>query len=488
MSAGTPYSSWKARFHDSAPAPPVLMSVPSMSNRMASGRSMSVLPSQPRRPARIRRMARPQVVIVGGGFGGLACARRLQRAPVDVVLLDRRNYHLFTPLLYQVATALLNAADIAYPLRAIFRKVPNVHVRQVRVERVDTAAKRVHTSAGADLPYDYLVLATGSENNTFGNQSLAEHAIGLKTLEEALRLRNHVLACLERAEQTADDEERRRCLTFVVAGGGPTGVEYAGALHELLLLVLGRDYGELDPGLARILLVEGKDELLPGFHPRLGRYARQTLAGRGIEIRTGTLVDHATEDEVVLTGGETIPSRTLMWAAGVRPNDPTEGSAGVPHTHSKRVQVDDRLRVAGAPGVFVVGDLAGAVQDGQELPQVSPPAIQAGHYVARAIAADVLGRGEPKPFHYLDKGTMAAIGRGAAVVDLRGLRYAGVAGFVTWAFVHLGYLVGYRNRAVVLAGWFQYYLRRDRPIRIQIFVEPDRTALEVAGEPVPAAP
>jgi NADH dehydrogenase len=430
-------------------------------------------------------MARPQVVIVGGGFGGLACAKRLRRAPVDVVLLDRRNYHLFTPLLYQVATALLNAADIAYPLRTVFRKTPNVHVRQVRVDRVDVTRRRVHTSSGADLAYDYLVLATGSENNTFGNQALAEHSIGLKTLEEALRLRNHVLACLERAEQATDDEERRRWLTFVVAGGGPTGVEYAGALHELLHLVLGRDYGKLQPGLERILLVEGKDELLPEFHPRLGGYARKTLVDRGIEVRTGTFIEHATEDEVVLSGGETIAARTLMWAAGVRPNDPTAGEAGVEHTRSRRVVVDDHLRVEGAPGVFAVGDLAGARQDGEELPQVSPPALQAGRYVARLIHDDVVGRGEPRPFRYLDKGTMAAIGRNAAVVDLRGLRYAGFPGFVTWALVHIGYLVGYRNRALVLAGWFQYYVRRDRPIRLQIFVEPDPTAMEVAGEPVP---
>jgi NADH dehydrogenase len=234
--------------------------------------------------------------------------------------------------------------------------------------------------------------------------------------------------------------------------------------------------------MARILLVEGHDELLAGFHPRLGRYARQTLAERGIEIRTETLVDHATESQVVLSGGEAIPARTLVWAAGVRASDPTAGEPAVERSRSHRIRVDDHLRVRGAPGVFAVGDLAAAGQNGQELPMLSPPAMQEARYVARLIADAVAGRGERRPFHYRDKGTMAAIGRNAAVVDLRGFRYAGFPGFVTWALVHVGYLIGYRNRALVLAGWFQYYLRRDRPIRLQILAEPDPTALELSGE------
>jgi NADH dehydrogenase len=410
-------------------------------------------------------MARERVVIVGGGFGGLACARALDGADVDVLLVDTRNYHLFTPLLYQVATALLDPSDIAYPFRTVFRRSPNVRFRQVRVTGVDFDARRLTVAGGERIPYDTLVLATGSANAYFGNPELAERTIGMKHLDEAMRLRNHVLSCLERAAQTADPAERAEWLTFVIVGGGPTGVEYAGALAELLGMVLGRDFPELTPGSARVVLVEGAGRLLGAFHPKLGAYAAETLRSRGVDVRLSTLVRQATGTAAVLspTGeGEsvTIGARTIVWSAGVGPDDPLH-SDDVPRSRSRRLQVDERLRLR--PGVYAIGDVASVGSDGGELPMLSPPAMQEGRYVARAIRAG----GEPaEPFRYLDKGTMATIGRRAAVAQVGPLRLRGFLGWITWLVVHLYYLIGFRNRAIVLASWGWDYLRRDRPIRL----------------------
>jgi NADH dehydrogenase len=421
-------------------------------------------------------------VIVGGGFGGLACARKLDGEPVDVVLLDGRNYHLFTPLLYQVATALLNPSDIAYPFRARFRRSRNVRFRQERVAHVDVAGKRVRTFEGDELSYDYLVIATGSENNYFGNEALAEHTIGMKTLEEALRLRNHVLACLEIAEQERDPDERRRWLTFVIAGGGPTGVEYAGALGELLKLVLGRDYPTLSPEDARIVLLEGQDRLLGVFAPRLGRYAERVLRRRGVEVRTSALLKEATDRSVLLSDGERIETRTIVWSAGVRPGHPA-AEPDPPHTRSGRIEVDERFRVAGMRGAFAIGDVAGARGRDGELPMLSPVAMQAARYVARQILAET-GRGSPPgAFHYIDKGTMATIGRSAAVGQIKGIQLTGFIGWVGWLVVHIYYLIGFRNRLVVLGSWAWNYLRRDRPIRIVARGEPDPIADDLVSPP-----
>ncbi|MGH2556797.1 MAG: NAD(P)/FAD-dependent oxidoreductase, partial [Actinomycetota bacterium] len=307
-----------------------------------------------------------RVVVVGGGFGGLACTRALDRKPVDVLLLDQHNYHLFTPLLYQVATSLLNPSDIAYPHRSVFRRSRNVRFRQARVVGVDLDQRVVRTD-DEEVPYDSLVLATGSENNYFANEELARHTLGMKSLAEAMGLRNHVLSCLELAAQTNSDEERQAWLTFVVVGGGPTGVEYAGALSELLRLVLGRDFPELDPTMARILLVEGLDRLLGAFHPKLGAYAARTLRDRGIEVRTSTLVQKATDELVALSDGDEIATRTIVWSAGVRPADPL-GQADVERSRTKRLRVDRGLSLAEHPEVFVIGDLASVGDDGGELP------------------------------------------------------------------------------------------------------------------------
>jgi NADH:quinone reductase (non-electrogenic) len=418
-------------------------------------------PSVDHRPAR-----RPRVVIVGGGFGGLACARGLDGAPVDVLLVDRENYHLFTPLLYQVATGLLNSSDIAYPLRKVFRRSPNVRFRQGVVGEVELQAKTVRLHDGTRITYDYLVLATGSANNYFGNPTLASGTIGMKRLGEALRLRNHVLSCLEMAAHTADPEQRRAWLTFVVAGGGPTGVEYAGALSELLRLVVGRDYPELRMEQCRIVLVEGTARLLAQFREPLGEYARRALRQRGIEVRLSTLVESAGEQTVRFSTGEAISCRTVVWSAGVRPTDPA-AAAALPRRRNGRVLVDQHLIVIGTSGVFAIGDVAAATGKDGDLPMLSPPAMQEGRYVARVIRDEVARRARPrKPFRYFDKGTMATIGRNTAVAQLGPLCLRGFAGWVVWLVVHIYYLVGFRNRLAVLWSWSWYYVRKDRSIRI----------------------
>jgi NADH dehydrogenase len=423
--------------------------------------------------------ARHRVIVVGGGFAGLACARALDRRAVNVLLLDAHNYHLFTPLLYQVATSLLNPSDIAYPHRSIFRRSRNVRFSQARVVGVDLDRKVVRTHEGEEVSYDSLVLATGSENNYFANEELAQHTLGMKTLAEAMRLRNHVLACLELAARSESMEDRRAWLTFVIAGGGPTGVEYAGALAELLKLVLGRDFPELDRSLSRIVLVEGQDRLLGAFHPKLGAYAVRILRDFGIEVRTSTLVQKATDESVVLSDGDEITTRTIVWSAGVRPTDPL-GEADLERSRSRRLRVDGHLRLAGHPEVFVIGDAASVADDGGELPMLSPPAMQAGRYVAKAIVARAAGSaGRLKPFRYLDKGTMATIGRRAAVADLHGLKLRGTIGWLAWLLVHIYYLIGFRNRLVVLTSWGWDYLRRDRPIRLILRSEADGVAARI---------
>jgi NADH dehydrogenase len=417
--------------------------------------------------------SRKRVVIVGGGFGGLACARALDGSDADVLLIDRHNYHLFTPLLYQVATALLDPSDIAFPLRRVFRKSRNVRFRQAMVTGVDFQARIAQTHTGDSIAYDTLVLATGGRNNYFGNAPLAEHSIGMKTLPEALRLRYHVLSCLEQAEQARDEAERRKWLTFVVVGGGPTGVEYAGALQELLDIVIGRDYPTLKRSEARILLLEGLDKLLAAFHPRLGRYAEQTLVGFGIDVRTGALVEKADDESVTLRTGETIAAKTIVWSAGVRPTDPLNGAERSART--KRLQADEFLRLRGHDDVFVIGDAASVATPDGELPMLSPPAMQEGRYVARAIKTGRIG----KPFRYFDKGTMATIGRNAAVADVRGFKLKGFLGWLAWLFVHIYYLIGFRNRVAVLASWGWNYFLRDRPIRLIVRGQADRLADEI---------
>jgi NADH dehydrogenase len=407
----------------------------------------------------------PRVVIVGGGFGGLQCAKALRDEPVDVLLVDRRNYHLFTPLLYQVASCLLNPSEITAPLRKVLRGAPNVRYRAGDVVGVDFERKRVRLADDdVELPYDYLVLATGSETNYYGNESVQAHALGLKTLGEALQLRNHVLECLERATTATTDDERRRLLTFCIVGGGPTGVEYAGALGELARLILPYEYPEFPPSALRVLLLEGGDRLLPMFVPRLSQYARRELERRGVEVRTDTLVASADDTGVVLHDGTEVETATMVWTAGVRPNDPV-------HEKPERLSVDDHLRVLGAPDVFAIGDVAAARdKHGDVLPMVSPPAMQAGRYVARHILDGRTRRG----FRYRDKGTLATIGRRAAVGQVGPLRFRGFLGWLVWLVVHLFYLIGFENRIRVTLRWAWYYVRLDRPVRVVVRADPPR--------------
>jgi NADH dehydrogenase len=437
---------------------------------------------------RLAANARPRVLIVGAGFGGLACARKLDRKPVDVLLVDEHNYHLFTPLLYQVATALLTPSDISYPLRRVFRGSPNVRVLHARVVGVDFERKAVKVASGQELGYDYLVLATGSVNNYFGNRRVAEHAIGLKVLEEATRLRNHVLRCMEQAEIETDPEEREALLSFVVVGGGPTGVEYAGALGELVQLVARRDYHSIARSDVRILLVEGKDSLLSTFSERIGRYAERVLRKRGIEVRLGVLVRSADGKSATLSDGTVVSTRTIVWSAGVKPEDPA-GDERIPHSRSQRIQVDDRLRIDGMDEAFAIGDVAAVSSEDGELPMLSPPAMQEGRYVARAILHGVeTGRPPAEPFRYFDKGTMATIGRNAGVAVLGRLQLTGFIGWWAWIVVHIYYLIGFRNRIFALMTWAWNYLRFDRPIRIIMETQPDPDFPAVDPPPPPHSP
>ena len=414
---------------------------------------------------------RPRIVIVGGGFGGLACARKLAGTPVDVTLVDTRDYHLFTPLLYQVATALLNPADIAYPFRSILRRAKNVRFYQATVAAVDFERKIVRTGSGQLLPYDYLVLATGSVSDYFGNPALAEATLGMKNLEQAQRLRNHVLACLERAAQAENDSDQTAWLTFVVVGGGATGVEYAGALAELRKLV-GREYPEFSALRMRVIVVEGADWLLPAFPPKLSRYAQKVLERKGAEIITGTVMSDAGPEGASLSSGAHLAARTIVWSAGVRAAD-TGGTQELERRRSYRLAIDERLRVPGKDGVYAIGDTAGSES---ALPMLSAPAMQQGRYVARAILAGVRGKGAPAPFRYKDKGTMAVFGRGAAVANVRGLLLTGFIGWLAWLGVHLYYVVGFRIRVAVFFLWGWDYVRRDRPTRMITTVEPDAVA------------
>lgn len=408
------------------------------------------------------RMQRPRVVIVGAGFGGLECARKLAGRPLDVLLLDRNNYHLFTPLLYQVASSLLNPSDIAQPVRTIIREAPNVRFLQAEVTGADVERRVIFTADGAELAYDYLVLAAGSTTNYFGNESVEAVALGLKDLPEALELRNHILTALEAAAH--EPERASEWLTFVLVGGGPTGVEYAGALVELLRLVVPRDYPELAAHRWRVVLVEGLDRVLPPFAEQLSASARAELEARGIEVLTGVRVISATERSVTLSDGSTIAARTLIWAAGVKPS-PLAEVLGLPRTRSGRVAVDGALRVTGHTEIFAIGDIAAFVQDGKEVPMLSAPAMRE----ARAVAANLerMAAGQPlRRFRYRSPGNMATIGRNAAVAELGPLKLTGVLGWVTWLLVHLYFIIGFRNRAAVLLGWGWNYLRFDRPVRI----------------------
>lgn len=409
--------------------------------------------------------ALPHVVIIGAGFGGLQCARKLARAPVRVTLLDRHNYHLFTPLLYEVSSSLLNPSDIAPPVRSIVRSARNTEFRMVQVAGIDFDRREVSTSGGLTFAFDYLVIAAGSTTNFFSLAGVERGAHTVKDLPDALEFRNHVLRCFEAAEMETDDAARRRLLTFVIVGAGPTGVEYAGALSELIDLVVRDDFRRLKADMFRVILVEGMDQVLPMFPEELGRKAQRELERRGVIVLLGRRVESLEGDRVVLSDGDSLTTKTLAWAAGVKPAG-LAATPGLERTVSGRIRVDPELRATGRDRVYAIGDIAAALgADGQELPMMAPQAMQEGRYVARAIAADVRGE-EVSPFIFKEKGVMATIGRSAGVAQIGDLSLSGLPGWLAYLLVHLFYLIGFRNRLAVFGQWAWYWVRYDRPIRI----------------------
>jgi NADH dehydrogenase len=405
----------------------------------------------------------PHVVVVGGGFGGLNAARALAGRPVRVTLLDRRNHHLFQPLLYQVATAALNASDIAAPLRSVLRRARNVTVLLAEVERVDLAARRLALDRG-QLGYDALILAAGAGHSYFGHEDWEVFAPSLKTLEDALEIRRRVLLAYEAAEREADGAEQRALLTFVVVGGGPTGVELAGALAEISRQTIARDFRVIDPTGARIVLIEGGARVLTAFPESLSERARRALERIGVEVRTGAIVTRVTADAVWL-GSEQIRARTVLWAAGVAAT-PLARTLGVPLDRAGRVSVEADLSLPGHPEVFVIGDMS-VFRDpsGTPLPGLAPVAIQQG----RRAADNVLRRLGGRPtlaFRYRDRGIMATIGRAAAVAVVGGVQLSGLIAWLAWLFVHIMFLIGFRNRLLVLFEWAWAYVSWQRGARL----------------------
>ena len=411
---------------------------------------------------------RPHVVIVGGGFAGLRAARALDRTPVDVTLLDRRNHHVFQPLLYQVATAGLSAAEIAAPLRSILRRQSNVAVLMAEVVSVD-ASRRVVVLSDGEMPYDYLILATGATHSYFGHDAWARHAPGLKSIEDALEIRRRLFVAFERAERETDASARRTWLTFLVVGGGPTGVELAGTVAEIARHTLPREFRRIDPSQARVVLLEGTDRVLPPYPPGLSQKARQQLEDLGVEVRTSALVTGVDEGGVWL-GAERLAARTVLWAAGVAAS-PVGRSLGAAVDRAGRVKVEKDLTLAGRPEVFVAGDLAAFEQDGRPVPGVAPAAMQMGRHAARNLRRSLAGQ-PLLPFRYIDKGSLATIGRRAAVADFGRVRLWGFPAWMAWLGIHIFFLIGFRNRLVVLLDWATAYVSYQRSARLILFEPP----------------
>jgi NADH dehydrogenase len=406
----------------------------------------------------------PRVLIVGAGFGGLYAARSLARQPVSVTVVDRRNHHVFQPLLYQVATAALSPGDIASPIRWILRRQQNVEVLMGEVDRVDLARREAHLTDGSEIPYDFAIVAAGATHAYFGHDDWQPYAPGLKTLEDALEIRRRVLLAFERAERESDPERRAALLTFVVVGAGPTGVELAGALAEISRQSLARDFRHFDPGSARIILVEAGPSVLATFPETLRASAEEDLRRLGVDVRTRTAVTYVGPG-IVQAGDQTIASETVLWAAGVAAS-PLGKSLGVPVDRAGRVLVNDDLSIPGHPEVFVIGDLAslnGA--DGRPLPGVAQVAIQMGKHAVDNVVRTI--GGQPRtPFVYHDRGNMATIGRASAVADLGRIRLKGFVAWVAWIFVHILNLIGFRNRLVVMVQWAWAYLTFQRGVRL----------------------
>lgn len=422
---------------------------------------------------------RPHVVVVGAGFGGLAVARELRDVEVDVTIVDRNNFHTFLPLLYQVATSGLNAADVAHPIRAIFGRDPSVDAHLGTVTGVDWDAKQLLLDGQEPMPFDHLVVAGGAATNYFGVEGAADHAFPLYVLQDAVRLRNRILEQFELADRdpsVIDDG----ALSFVIVGGGPTGVEIAGATAELFDKVLRTDFAHLRIDRARVILVEMGDALLPPFRPRSQRHAIDALRRRGVDVRLATTVESVHADHVVLEGGERVPTHTLIWAAGVKAN-PLAEALGVELGSGGRIVVDADLSIEGRDDAWAIGDIAHIVPTegdgaGEPLPQLAPVAMQSGEHVAANIRRRLAGQ-PTQPFAYRDKGTMATIGRRAAVTEIPRLPpLTGTPAWLAWLVLHIWMLVGFRNRASVFVNWAWNYLTWDRGPRIILHAEAERPA------------
>lgn len=412
-----------------------------------------------------------RVVIVGGGFGGLHAAQRLSRAPVDITLVDRRNFHLFQPLLYQTATGGLSPGDIASPIRHALRKQRNVRVLMDEVVRVEPDARRV-VLRGGELPYDTLVMAAGVVNHYFGHEDWTALAPGLKSIEDALSIRARILSAFEAAEAERDPKKRAELLTFVVIGGGATGVELAGAIGELARYTLRREFRVADPLSSRVILVEGSERVLPDFVPSLSERARRSLVRLGVEVMTGAVVCKVDADGVELDAQgrrERIATRTMLWAAGVRAAPLADALREATRSEADgmgRIRVGSDLSLPDYPNIFVIGDMAHVEHRGKPISCVAPAAIQQGKFVARVISDRLAGRTPSTDFRYFDKGSLATIGRSAAVGEFHGLRFWGFPAWLGWLFIHLIYLIEFENRLLVLIQWVNMYVNRHRGARL----------------------
>ncbi|MDG3008069.1 NAD(P)/FAD-dependent oxidoreductase [Paludisphaera mucosa] len=403
-----------------------------------------------------------RIAVIGAGFGGLAAIQGLKKAPACVSVIDRQNHHLFQPLLYQVATASLNPSDIAAPIRRVVRSQTNTEILLADVTAIDVD-RRVVVLADGEVPYHYLVLAAGATHSYFGHPEWEEHAPGLKSVVDALEIRRRVLLAFEVAERETDEALRQEWLTFVLVGGGPTGVELAGTLRDVARMTLAKDFAHIDPSTARVILIEGSPRVLAAYDPKLSESAKRQLEDLGVEVRTGLHVTHI-DGCGVMIGDERIPARTVLWAAGVAAS-PLGKTLGVPLDRAGRIMVQPDLSIPGHPEVFVVGDLAHLDQDGQPIPGVAPAATQMGKHTAKNILRALAGK-PSLPFRYVDKGSMATIGRGAAVAQVGRLRISGRLAWLMWLFVHILFLVGFRNRMLVIIQWAWSYLSYDRGARL----------------------
>jgi NADH dehydrogenase len=405
----------------------------------------------------------PHVVIIGAGFGGLEAAKELGKQPVKVTVIDRNNFHLFQPMLYQVGTAGLAPSDIASPIRLILSKQQNTEVLMEEVTDVDGEGQRV-LMGDQSVPFDYLIVATGASSNYFGHEDWQQFAPGLKSVDDAMTVRDKVLLAFEHAELEKDEEKRKALLTFVLVGGGPTGVELAGALAELANDAFKNNFRHIRPSSARIILVEGKSRIMPEFPPSLTRKAHKKLNKLGVEIRTGVHVK-AVDADCVMIGDQRLEAKNVIWTAGVKAS-PAGQWLHTEVDHDGRVKVQSDMTIPGHSNIFVIGDTALAKQNGKPLPGLAPVALQEAKYVASVIADRIAGKEHARPFHYFDKGTMATVGRSFAVVDIGILHFTGFLAWLTWLLVHILFLIGFRNRFIVVTQYAWGYFTFQKGARI----------------------